>query len=52
MTVPGGELVGAKLLPTLVALGRSHAELHASRVPAGAPPAAQPWWYSDLPCGT
>ncbi len=52
LTVPGGELVAAKLLPTLVALGRSHAELHASGSRPVLPPAAQPWWYSDLPCGT
>ena len=34
MTVPGGELVGAKLLPKLVALGRSHAQLPHESEPA------------------
>ncbi len=52
LTVPGGELVAAKLLPKLVALGRSHADLHASRSRPALPPVAQPWWYADLPCGT
>jgi peptidoglycan/LPS O-acetylase OafA/YrhL len=52
MTVPGGELVGAKLLPKLVALGRSHAELHSSQSRPALPVIPQPWWYSDLPCGT
>jgi peptidoglycan/LPS O-acetylase OafA/YrhL len=52
MTVPGGELVGAHLLPTLVALGRSHANLPSSLSRPALPDIAQPWWYADLPCGT
>ncbi len=52
MTVPGGELVGARLLPRLVALGRSHAQLHTSQSRPALPVVGQPWWYSDLPCGT
>ncbi len=52
MTVPGGELVAAKLLPKLVALGRSHAQLRTSQSRPALPVVGQPWWYSDLPCGT
>ena len=52
MTVPGGELVGARLLPTLVALGRTHASLPASASRPVLPDIAQPWWYANLPCGT
>ena len=52
MTVPGGELVGAQLLPKLVALGRSHAQLRTSQSRPALPVLGQPWWYSNLPCGT
>jgi peptidoglycan/LPS O-acetylase OafA/YrhL len=52
LTVPGGEWVGARLLPTLVSLGRAHSSLHASQARPALPQVAQPWWYSDLPCGT
>ncbi len=52
MTVPGGELVGARLLPSLVTLGRSHASLPSSASRPVLPAIAQPWWYADLPCGT
>ena len=52
MTVPGGELVAARLLPKLVALGRSHAQLPSTQSRPALPVVPQPWWYSDLPCGT
>ena len=52
MTVPGGELVGTRLLPKLVALGRAHASLSSSASRPVLPDIAQPWWYADLPCGT
>jgi hypothetical protein len=52
LTVPGGEWVGAQLLPELVSLGRAHSSLHASQARPALPQVAQPWWYSDLPCGT
>ena len=52
MTVPGGELVGERLLPTLVALGHAHASLPSSASRPTLPDIAQPWWYADLPCGT
>ena len=52
LTVPGGEWVGARLLPMLVSLGRSHSSLHASQARPVLPQVTQPWWYADLPCGT
>ena len=52
LTVPGGEWVGARLLPTLVSLGRSHSSLHSSQARPALPVVAQPWWYANLPCGT
>jgi hypothetical protein len=52
LTVPGGELVAAKLLPRLVALGRAHAQLATSQSRPVLPVVSQPWWYPDLPCGT
>ncbi len=52
MTVPGGELVAAQLLPKLVALGHAHAQLPSSASRPALPVVSQPWWYSDLPCGT
>jgi peptidoglycan/LPS O-acetylase OafA/YrhL len=52
MTVPGGELVAAKLLPRLVALGHSHTQLQSTASRPAIPVVSQPWWYSDLPCGT
>ncbi len=52
-TVPGGEWVGEHLLPELVSLGKSHANvaLLAHRPPLPSQPAA-PSWYTTLPCGT
>jgi peptidoglycan/LPS O-acetylase OafA/YrhL len=52
VTVAGGEWVGSRLLPGLVALGRAHAASPVGTVrPAlGAEPAA-PWWYPKLSCG-
>jgi len=52
LTVPGGELVGAKLLPELVSLGRSHSQLHSGQSRPSLPVVSQPWWYSSIPCGT
>jgi peptidoglycan/LPS O-acetylase OafA/YrhL len=52
LTVSGGEWVGARLLPMLVSLGRSHSSLHASQARPALPQVAQPWWYANLPCGT
>ncbi len=52
MTVPGGELVGTRLLPKLVTLGRTHASLASSASRPVLPEIAQPWWYAELPCGT
>ncbi len=52
MTAPGGELVAAHLLPKLAALGHAHAQLPASASRPVLPVVSQPWWYSDLPCGT
>jgi hypothetical protein len=52
LTVPGGELVGTQLLPKLVALGRTHADLATSASRPALPDIAQPWWYAELPCGT
>jgi peptidoglycan/LPS O-acetylase OafA/YrhL len=52
LTVAGGELVAAQLLPKLVALGRDHAQQPSSQSRPVLPAVAQPWWYSDLPCGT
>ena len=52
-TVPGGQWVGEQLLPELVSLGKSHANvaLLAHRPPLPSQPAA-PSWYASLPCGT
>jgi hypothetical protein len=49
LTRSGGQWLGARILPELVALGRSHASLSAAahRPPA---PAATPSWWSKLPC--
>ena len=52
LTVPGGEWVGARLLPMLVSLGRGHSSLPASQARPTLPQIAQPWWYANLPCGT
>jgi hypothetical protein len=52
LTEAGGELVAAQLLPKLVALGRDHAQLPSSQSRPVLPVVAQPWWYSELPCGS
>ncbi len=52
LTVPGGEWVGKRLLPKLVALGQTHLALHATLSRPALPPQAQPWWYGFLPCKT
>jgi peptidoglycan/LPS O-acetylase OafA/YrhL len=52
LTVPGGEWVGARLLPQLVALGRTHSDLPSSLTRTPLAPQSQPWWYGFLPCKT
>ncbi|HET6809694.1 MAG TPA: acyltransferase family protein [Acidimicrobiales bacterium] len=49
LTRSGGQWLGARILPELVALGRSHAALPGAttRPPA---PTATPSWWSKLPC--
>ena len=51
LTVPGGQLVGARLLPRIVDLGRAHQATPAARVRAPLPPEPVPRWYPKLPCG-
>ncbi len=49
ITPQGGEWIGARLLPWIAALGRSHADAVGPRpLLAPAPP---PSWYGELPCG-
>jgi peptidoglycan/LPS O-acetylase OafA/YrhL len=52
ITTPGGEWLGARLLPQLVALGRSHlgSPVVAARAPL--PPEPSPAWVAKLPCGS
>jgi len=52
LTVPGGQYVGARLLPRLVALGRAHGATPRARARKPLPPEPAPWWYPKLPCGT
>ncbi|HEX3980398.1 MAG TPA: SGNH hydrolase domain-containing protein, partial [Acidimicrobiales bacterium] len=52
LTVPGGEWVGKRLLPKLVALGQTHLSLHSTLSRPALPPQTQPWWYGFLPCKT
>ena len=51
-TVPGGQWVGERLVPQLVALGRSHVSAAAQQRRPALAPQSQPSWYSSLPCGT
>jgi hypothetical protein len=52
LTVPGGEWVAARLLPTLVAFGKAHATAPAAGARAPLAPASPPGWYTRLPCGS
>ena len=49
LTRSGGQWLGARILPELVALGRSHAALPEASTRPPAPSAVPPWW-SKLPC--
>jgi hypothetical protein len=50
LTVDGGQWVGARLLPELVTLGRSHATAALAGHRPALAPQAPPSWYSELPC--
>jgi peptidoglycan/LPS O-acetylase OafA/YrhL len=52
LTVAGGQWVGERVLPHLVALGRSHAIAAVAAHRPVLPPQAPPFWYSELPCST
>jgi peptidoglycan/LPS O-acetylase OafA/YrhL len=51
-TVAGGELVAKRLLPEIVALGRSHQLASPAGSWSGDLAVAPPYWYSKLPCPT
>jgi hypothetical protein len=50
LTVAGGQWVGARLLPELVTLGRTHALAAAAYHRPPLAPQHPPSWYSKLPC--
>ena len=52
LTAQAGELVGTRILPHLVALGRAHADTGAVQVRAPLGSQAAPSWYGELHCGS
>ncbi len=50
ISVTGGQWVGERLLPRLVALGRPHAIAAVQSHRAPLPPEAPPSWFAKIPC--